>query len=293
MFLLRAAHNTCFSQGLGTNMPPLANLAALQRELLAERALIEAELGIPTGAALVTGARGRATRKRARNASRSPSTHVPAPSRVSLRVRGVQAGNSTKASTMGTGAGAGSAGDSTDNTRALVARQRRGGDELPPRLGRPSSAAVIARRAERAAAAAGSAADLVVVPPSSAVAASDGAAAVPLSASTLLKATVVRDTQIRAFVEGNLGVPFFAGRSYHEFVEKTSVYTTEGWVIEDSRSGDVFEGGEAFAAAGFARVVKARAPPRLPAHMRLYLLSRSHGRMLRAGQRFIYKLVEA
>jgi hypothetical protein len=272
-------------------MPPHPNLAALREELLAERAIIEAELGIPTGAAaaLVTRA---APRKRRRSPS-APSAQPPAPpTRVSLRVRGVQAASGATASGADADAGVGAGNDAADYALPPArGRQRRGDDELPPRLGRPSSAAAVARRAERAAAAAGSAADVLVVPPSSAVAVADGAA-VPLRASTLLKATVLRDTQIRAFVEGNLGVPFFAGRSYHEFVERTSVYTTEAWVIENTLSGDVFEGVEAFRAAGFSRVAKARAPPQLPAHMRLYLLSRSHGRMLRKGQRFIYKIVD-
>jgi hypothetical protein len=119
-----------------------------------------------------------------------------------------------------------------------------------------------------------------------------GSAALPPDA--LVKATVERDTVIRAFVEGALGLEFAPGRGYHELREDlpVNVYTTE--YLVEAPSGEVFKGAAARAAAGGAVFAKGKKRQgagggALQSGWRIYMRSRSYTRKLLKGQRFIYE----
>lgn len=113
-----------------------------------------------------------------------------------------------------------------------------------------------------------------------------------LDLDTLIKATVAKDCTIKAFVEEALGVErYVAGRGFHEFAEgiKINVYTTEH--LLEGPDGKVYRGSEAARVSGLAtKVVHGqKEAPALPGGWRLYLRSKSYGRKLRKGQRFIYE----
>ena len=113
-----------------------------------------------------------------------------------------------------------------------------------------------------------------------------------LNQEALIKATVAKDCTIKAFVEDALKVErYVAGRGFHEFAEgiKISVYTTEH--LLEGPDGKVYRGSEAAKVCGLAtKVVHGQKDaPTLPEGWRLYLRSKSYGRKLRKGQRFIYE----
>jgi len=113
-----------------------------------------------------------------------------------------------------------------------------------------------------------------------------------LNQEALIKATVAKDCTIKAFVEDALKVErYVAGRGFHEFAEgiKINVYTTEH--LLEGPDGKVYRGTEAAKVCGLAtKIVHGQKDaPTLPEGWRLYLRSKSYGRKLRKGQRFIYE----
>ena len=273
----------------------MTSLRALRESVLTARASIIADLMIEHSEPEPL---GRSLKKRAR-----PERTGSEPTRVSSRRRDaieMKDGRSvSKAVVKGDQ-------DDEDYYEAISRKSARASSRAP----RPGAAAAASARAARAAAAtqAGAAEDVLIMTPDClpqinrvALAKGDaeGASAAapapdPLNAATLIKCVVSADTQLRAFVEGPLNQKFVVARSYHEFKPGTSVYTTDGFLVEDSRTGAVYAGRDAHAAVGAERVErKAKMPPPLPPHFRLYLLSRSHTRKLRKGQRFIYALFDA
>ena len=158
-----------------------------------------------------------------------------------------------------------------------------GGSGLGERAGAEVAAIKRASRPsadERAAAAAGAAENV-----------REEHAAGPGLSKSIVKATVKVDTTIKAFVEGALGiVPYVAGKGWHELKEDIpiNVYTTEH--ILESPEGELLRGEEAKRACGVATVVRKdqMGGTSLPPGWALFLRSKSYGRKLRAGQRFIY-----
>ena len=274
----------------------MASLRALRESVLAARAVIVADLRIDETSRAEP--LGRSLKKRTRTTvpERSEPTRVSSRRREAVEVKEARSVSKTVDKVD----------DDEDYYEVISRKSTRASTTRAPR---PGAAAAASARAARAAAAteAGAAEDVLIMTPDclpqiQRVALGGGASAVagaapspdPLDAATLIKCVVSADTQLRAFVEGPLNQRFVVARSYHEFKPGTSVYTTDGFLVEDSRTGAVYAGRDAHAAVGAERVErKAKMPPPLPPHFRLYLLSRSHTRKLRKGQRFIYALFDA
>lgn len=272
------------------------SLRELRDNVLAARRLIEADLGLDAAriAAIPAVPRGAGKKKR------------------KIEAVGVSAAQPRRTSSRRSGFGHGSGGppplalenddeeeweEEEEGTAVRPERQRirRATSTVPPR---PAAAAAVLARAARAKAAtdAGVVEEVLVVLPPRGVADEVVEEAVePIDTAVLIKCLVTADTQLRAFVEGPLNQQFIVARSYHEFKAGTSVYTTSGFIVEDTRTGAVFAGRKAHAAVGGATLVdrRSKVPPPLPPYFRLYLLSRSHTRKLKKGQRFIYALIDA
>jgi hypothetical protein len=261
------------------------SLAELQQQLLAEREALLEELGFSETRAqqraLAAAAAALPPRKRGRGAA---GPRAEAPTRLQPPRR--RAPGAAAAAAVAALAGV----EDGEEAAAFAARRARAAAAAAPRARSEAAAA-------RAAAARGAAGGArAVQPDGSALEAASPAA--PLPPGSLVKATVERDTVIRAFVEGALGLAFAPGRSYHELREDlpVNVYTTE--YLVEAPSGEVFKGEAAKRAAGgaaFGRGKQARARGggggggALGEGWRIYLRSRSYTRKLLKGQRFIYE----
>lgn len=261
------------------------SLAELQQQLLADREALLQELGLSENRNLAAQARlasaAPTSRKRLRGAAGEPRA---APTRTQPSRARALAGS-------GAAGAPGGVGDEDEDGAPQRARRARGAAAGAAAAPRSRSEGAAARAAAARGAAGGA---RVVRVDGTAVDARPDAGAAALPADSLVKAVVERDTVIRAFVEGALGLDFVPGRGFHELRDDlpVNVYTTE--YLVEAPGGEVFKGEAAKKAAGGAAFARGRKKQgagggALPEGWRIYLRSRSYTRKLLKGQRFIYE----